>query len=235
MKNIKLFIITAIVMITGSGLLIFSSCSKTTCGNLVCQNGGSCSDGKCVCPAGYSGNLCQTRANTAIQYRNNTFTPIAIVVNGNALTIPVGGTGSFTGPTGSSATGTASTAGAASQLGISTPGGIIGNTISWSIDNTFPSSDTLRVPLDVGATYFFLRMTNNSSKNIIDYYVNVGFSYGEFYQDVTVPNTGITYDLGYYLAYPSSNVQTQSSDSKINWKAVSLPFTNNQSFTATIN
>ena len=77
-------------------------------------------------------------------------------------------------------------------------------------------------------------MKNSGAKSVIDYYVNVAFSYGEFYQDVTVPNDGNTYDLGYYLAYPSSNVQTQSSDSKVVWKAVTLPFTNNQTYTVNI-
>jgi hypothetical protein len=120
-------------------------------------------------------------------------------------------------------------------LGISSPGGIIGLEINWEISNPFPtrSKDTLRVPLDVGATYFFLRMANTGSKNIINFYVNYQFSYGQVYQDVTVPNNGVTYDLGYYLAYPYSNVQMQTSDSKVVWKAVSLPFISNQSFGVT--
>lgn len=235
MKNIKIILLSFLFTSVFSGVVIFSSCTKTSCSGITCQNGGTCSAGKCVCPTGFSGARCQTRASSAIQYKNNTYTPITIVVNGDTKTIPVGGVANFTGQFGTAALGTASTSGSASSLGISTPAGIIGLTINWAIDNTFPSTDTLRVPLDVGATYFFLRMANTGSTNIINYYVNVTFPYGEFYQDVTVPNTGTTYNLGYYLAYPSSNVQTQSSNSVVTWKPVTLPFTSNQSFTVTIN
>jgi hypothetical protein len=226
MKHTKLTVITAIIMATISGIVIFSSCSKTSCGSIICQNGGTCSDGKCSCPTGYSGSLCQTRAKSAIQYVNNTFTPITIAVNGSVA---------YAGQYGLAATGTATTSAEATSLGVNADGGKIGLPINWSINNTFPITDTLRVPLDVGATYFFLKMSNTSSRNIINFYVNVAFPYGEVYQDVTIPNNGTTYDLGYYLAYPSSNVQTQSSNSVINWRAVSLPFTSNQSVTVNIN
>ncbi len=42
-----------------SCLLAFTSC-KNKCGSTVCQNGGTCTDSKCVCPSGYSGSACQT-------------------------------------------------------------------------------------------------------------------------------------------------------------------------------
>jgi len=199
---------------------------------VTCNNGGTCSDGNCKCPTGYSGLFCDIKAKTAIQYRNNTFTPIAIAVNGDAKVIPVGGTATFIGELGTVAAGNASTSGAASSLGISDAGGIIGLTINWSLNSTFPDSDTLRVPLDVGSTYFFLKMANTGTHDFINYYVNAAFPYGEFYQDITVPHTGITYDMGYYLAFTSSNVQVQTSDSKVIWKAVTLPGTSNQVFTA---
>ncbi len=238
MKNIKIFALVALLMTTIGGTVIVTSCSKSSCSGLVCQNGGSCSSGKCSCPAGFSGTFCQFHANTAIQYVNNTFTPITISVNGVIQTIVAnGGTVAFKGASGSAATGSASTSGTASSLGISTDGGVIGLPINWSINNIFPNTDTLRVPLDVGATYFFLRMINNRSTNIINFYVNVDFPYGNFYQDVTVPNSGNTYDLGYYLAYPGGNVQAQTSDSKVIWMPVNLPqpFGSNQVYTVTIN
>jgi hypothetical protein len=234
MKHLKVILLAFTVMAAFTGIVIFSACSKNDCGSIVCQNGGTCSGGKCTCPTGFFGTRCQGRNTTGISYKNNSFTPITISVNGNTQTIPVGGSVTFTGGNGIAATGTATTSGG-SSLGISSPNGVIGMEIDWQINNIFPSSDTLRVPLDVGSSYFFLRMTNKGAKNIINYYVNVGFpSTEEFFQDVTVPNDGKTYDLGYYLAYSSSNVQTQSADSKIVWKAVTLPLTNNQSFTVTI-
>jgi hypothetical protein len=228
----KLQFITAIVFTVICSGFIFTSCNKPSCGGMVCENGGTCTGGTCSCPTGYSGNLCQTKANTAIQYQNNTFTPVTIGVNGLTQIIPVGGNATFIGQVGTVASGSANTAGAVSSLGNDNSGGTLGLTINWSIENTFPNSDTLKVPLDVGATYFFLKMVNSGSTNIIDFYVNVEFSYGQFYQDVTVPNGGVTYDLGYYLAYPSSNVQVQTSASKVIWQAVTLPFTNNQTYTA---
>lgn len=36
------------------------SCKKSTsCGGLTCQNGSTCTSGKCECPAGYRGNSCE--------------------------------------------------------------------------------------------------------------------------------------------------------------------------------
>ena len=231
MKKLKRFIIATSFITICSGL-IYTSCNKPSCGGMVCENGGTCSGGTCSCPTGYSGNLCQVVANTAIEYQNNTFTPVTIAVNGDGRTIPVGGTTTYIGQLGTVASGTASTSGAASSLGISNAGGIIGLTINWDLNNNFPDNDTLKVPLNVGATYFFLRMANKGSFNIIDFYVNVEFSYGQVYQDVTVPNNGVTYDLGYYLAFSNSNVQVQTSNSVVTWQAVTLPFTDNQIYTA---
>jgi len=232
MKNFKLLALTTSLAVISFGAIVFTSCNKQNCSMVTCQNGGACSDGKCTCPAGYSGILCEVKARTAIRYKNNTFTPITISVNGDGQTIPVGGSVVFPGIMGTSATGTAQTAGSANSLGISDPGGIIGLTISWALDHTFPTTDTMTVPLDIGSTYFFLKMSNNGSTDIINYYVNYQFSYGQVYQDITVPHDGVTHNMGYYLAYSSSNVQMQTSDSKVVWKAVTLPFTANQSFTA---
>jgi len=237
MKNIKLFILTAMVMATCCVAAIFTSCTKSSCTNMVCQNGGTCSGGNCQCPTGFSGSLCQLRATSAIQYINDTYTPISIAVNGNSQTIPVGGKVTFAGQYGIPATTLASTSGTAGSLGIDNAGAIIGLTINWSRVDSFPISDTLRIPLDVGATYFFLKLINTGTKNVIDYYVNYQFPYGETYEDITVPNNSTTYNMGYYLAYANSNVQAQASNGttpQIIWRAVTLPFTSNQSFTATL-
>ncbi len=237
MKHTKLTVITAIIMATISGIVIFSSCSKTSCGSIICQNGGTCSDGKCSCPTGYSGSLCQTRAKSAIQYVNNTFTPITIAVNGESKIIPVGSSVVYGGQYGLPASMNASTSGTSGSLGISTDEAKIGLTINWSQIDEFPISDTMRVPLDVGATYFFLKMKNTRSANILNYYVNVNFidfTEATVLEHITVPNSGTTYNMGYYLGYVGSNVQAQTSDSKVVWKAVSLPFTSNQSATITI-
>jgi len=239
MKKTKIVLLMALVSATLFSAVIFTACTKkTTCSNIICRNDGVCNNGNCVCPTGYYGTFCELGVNSFISYKNNTFTPITLVItNGATHVIPVGQSFAVEGTYGTAVVGTATTSGTASSLGVDNAGGVIGLSINWAINNNFPSGtgDTLKQSLDVGATYFFLRMANKSAQNILDYYVNVNFSYGSTYQDVTVPNNGVTYDMGYYLAYSSSNVQTQSSNSRIVWMPVTLPFTNNQSFTVTIN
>ncbi len=41
------------------GAVLYSGCTNK-CGSTTCQNGGTCTNNKCVCPTGYSGNSCQT-------------------------------------------------------------------------------------------------------------------------------------------------------------------------------
>lgn len=43
-------------------IVIYSACTKTpsdTCENLSCLNGGTCTNGKCVCPTGFIGTNCE--------------------------------------------------------------------------------------------------------------------------------------------------------------------------------
>lgn len=51
-----------IVLFFVAGILSVSSC-KNKCGSTTCQNGGTCSDNKCVCPTGYTGSSCETASN----------------------------------------------------------------------------------------------------------------------------------------------------------------------------
>ena len=54
MKNFFLFDFISI------GFLLHPSCTKKDkCEDVVCQNGGTCEDGNCKCPAGYEGDRCQ--------------------------------------------------------------------------------------------------------------------------------------------------------------------------------
>lgn len=236
MKNIKVILFSGVLTLMSFGAIVFSACTKVKCENVTCQNGGSCSNGVCSCPTGYSGTFCETVATSAISFKNNTFTPISISVNDVGLVIPVGGSVSFTGKYNTTATGSATTSGAATSLGISTAGGVIGLPINWNLAYTFPAGDTLRVPLDIGSGYFFLRLVNKGSEDIINYYVNAKFPYGQSYEDITVPHDGKTYDMGYYLAYPYSNVQTQSgAHSRIKYyDNLGLPSTSNQTITVTV-
>lgn len=37
----------------------YTACKQDKCKDITCSNGGSCSDGTCICPDGYSGTLCE--------------------------------------------------------------------------------------------------------------------------------------------------------------------------------
>lgn len=38
----------------------YTACKQDKCKDVTCKNGGSCSDGTCICPDGYSGTRCET-------------------------------------------------------------------------------------------------------------------------------------------------------------------------------
>ena len=166
---------------------------------------------------------------------NNTFTPVTIAINGTVTTIPVGGTVSFKGSYGSLASGDATTSGS-TPLGVLSGGGIVGQVISWQLNNSFPVSGTITDTLNVGASYFYLSIVNNSNLSIINYTVNNELPAGGFAVTATIPNNGQAYGLGYYLAFPNSNVMaTYSSGATYTLGNFSLPFVNNQAHVATFN
>lgn len=41
-------------------LLVLAACKKDPCEELLCQNGGTCMEGICECPAEYEGEFCET-------------------------------------------------------------------------------------------------------------------------------------------------------------------------------
>lgn len=41
--------------------VLFIQCEKDPCESINCRNGGTCIEGNCECPMGYSGNLCNER------------------------------------------------------------------------------------------------------------------------------------------------------------------------------
>ena len=47
------------VILLVSIIILLNGCDK--CENVHCQNGGTCSNGSCSCPTGYSGTLCETK------------------------------------------------------------------------------------------------------------------------------------------------------------------------------
>lgn len=60
MKNLKSILFASFVTIGVFSTVVFSSCDPDPCKDIVCANGGTCTDGTCACPAGYEGTLCET-------------------------------------------------------------------------------------------------------------------------------------------------------------------------------
>ena len=58
-KHLRHIAFAVLLSISALSLVLIVSC-KNKCGTTTCQNGGTCTDNKCVCPIGYSGNSCQT-------------------------------------------------------------------------------------------------------------------------------------------------------------------------------
>lgn len=165
---------------------------------------------------------------TSITYKNNSFTPIDITINNETKIISPGSAVSFSGKAGSSASGTASASGKTST------GEQVGLKISWTINNTFPSSGTLTNELNVGSNFFFLRIINKSSMLMTKLHVNYNLVGGTT-ESLTIGNDGKTYNLGYYAAYTNSNVRVENGNVYWFWQTLNLPFTQNQSITLTGN
>ncbi len=60
MKSIKRIALSAMLTIGAFGAVVYTSCNKDECKDVVCQNGGTCSSGNCACATGYEGNRCET-------------------------------------------------------------------------------------------------------------------------------------------------------------------------------
>jgi hypothetical protein len=62
LMNFSKRILTAIILLMGSAFSVWmTSCKNSNkCQNVACINGGSCDNGRCVCPVGYEGPLCDT-------------------------------------------------------------------------------------------------------------------------------------------------------------------------------
>ncbi|MES2701317.1 MAG: calcium-binding EGF-like domain-containing protein [Bacteroidota bacterium] len=62
MKSIKHVALAAFMTLSAFCAVLYSSCSKDACKDVVCQNGGTCADGNCTCATGYEGTRCETVA-----------------------------------------------------------------------------------------------------------------------------------------------------------------------------
>ena len=60
MKNLKSLFLASFLTIGLFSTVVFTSCDPDPCKDIICANGGTCTDGNCTCPSGYEGTLCET-------------------------------------------------------------------------------------------------------------------------------------------------------------------------------
>jgi hypothetical protein len=61
MKSLKQIAFGLILTVSAFGATLYTSCNKDKCKDVVCQNGGTCSEGNCSCATGYEGTNCETK------------------------------------------------------------------------------------------------------------------------------------------------------------------------------
>lgn len=66
MKLFRQIALSAMVTVGVFGAIIYTSCTKDACKDVVCNNGGTCSGGTCTCAIGYKGLHCDTANNYAL-------------------------------------------------------------------------------------------------------------------------------------------------------------------------
>jgi hypothetical protein len=62
MKSIKHIALSAFLTVSAFGSVFYTACNKDKCKDVVCQNGGTCSEGNCTCVTGYEGTNCETKS-----------------------------------------------------------------------------------------------------------------------------------------------------------------------------
>lgn len=84
--------ITTMLTLGLFGAVMYSGCVDQ-CASVTCQNGGTCSDGKCTCASGYTGTNCEKKTceanNTArVQFQNKTGTSqtYSVLWDGSVIT-----------------------------------------------------------------------------------------------------------------------------------------------------
>jgi hypothetical protein len=165
---------------------------------------------------------------STITYVNDTSTPVKMVAGGQTQMIDPGKSLVFTGKPGASLTGSASTS------GVTTTNKQVGGLVSWTVNDTYPASGNLTQNFDALSEVFFLEIVNNSAYTFTKVYVNYGFT-SQTLDNISIPNDGNTYNIGYYKAYTNTNVRVESSNGGYAMGNISLPFTSNQTYTFSVN
>jgi len=231
MKKTSLVIRTVGIILIAFSVIFCSSCSNS-CKNVNCQNTSGCNGGDCSCPAGYSGHLCEL---SSIVFVNKTPTDVYINVNGATTMILPTYSVTLTDTSGKSVTAEAYT--------YTGPFGTAeGDTVKWPEPYTYPvTTPTINgtiqvIDLNVGNTYFLLKIINNDASQTVDsIVVNNGGS--TITTHLSIPNNDTLYNAGYYPASTSTYVTAYGSGGGT-WlytlNQLGILFTSNQTSTITI-
>lgn len=228
MKQTRTIFITTIVTLLTFGAIVYTSCRKDRCKRLVCQNGGTCNDGFCYCASGFTGRYCQTPNVSSVAFKNKTFTPVILTIDGTEYTVDTGTTLTFTGGHGDTVKGTARTRG---KYGLNV-----------TLDNykiIFPSSGVTTYVLNVSPAYFFLKAQdlNPTVPEVSLVYVN--YKQADSTVDVVtnppIMNDGKVYYIGYYKAATNTVVRLEKTPNFWTYNNLKLNDTSlNQSYLAVI-
>ena len=198
MKQTKTIVTTAIITLLTLGAVIYTSCRKDHCKHLVCQHGGTCNNGFCLCTTGYTGSYCEVPNTATISFKNRTFTRVYMTIGGVDYRVDSGTTMTITGGFGDSLKGTATAHGA---YGINVP-------IS-PIRVGFPTSADLGYNLDVDSNYFFLKVLNSNPTVPNVTQVHVINTNGTVTDVVLVPNDNSAHSIGYYQLSATTQVDLE--------------------------
>lgn len=221
MKRSKAVVYTVILTLLAFGSIVYTACRKDYCKNMTCQHGGTCNDGACICPQGYTGTYCQTANVSNIGFRNNTYTPVYIRVNGAEYTVDTGSTLTFTGSHGDTLKGTAQTHGIYGR-----------NVVLPAFKLVFPVRNTLFYDLDAPDNFFFLMATNENPTVPFISQVHV-INLLDTITDVTViNNTGLPHYIGYYPATDTTIVWLEKTPNVWKFDTTNLPMVKNQAYNA---
>ncbi len=62
MKNLRSIAVAAFLTVGAFSSTVMVSCNPDACKDVVCANGGTCTDGSCTCAVGFEGTNCNTRS-----------------------------------------------------------------------------------------------------------------------------------------------------------------------------
>lgn len=164
-----------------------------------------------------------------IAFKNPLYTPIKVTLNGVTKEVDPGSTITFDGQAGAIGQYKAETSAMSAQ------GTQVGNLITWENSQNFPSSGVFTITLNLSSQWFFLFITNESTRRITKIYVNYGLS-TQMLVDAAIPNDKQRYRLGYYRAFTNSTLRLEGEGNWV-WTHASpdfkLDFIENQSYTFT--